>query len=138
MSQLSVQNWFGDLVSHPKAVVEAKSETGIARILRDTAKYPSPVRGVGSNHSTSACGVAQGGTVIIPGRGRVSDVGDVANYRNMVYIVRDRIKDLKMKGRTLQQVKAAKPTLDYDGRWGATTGPWTTDMFIDAVYKTVK
>jgi len=43
-----------------------------------------------------------------------------------------------MKGRTLQQVKTARPTLDYDGRWGATTGPWTTDMFIDAVYKTVK
>src|SRR2546425_288737 len=81
---------------------------------------------------------AQGGTVIIPGRGRISDVADVANYRNMIYIVRDRIKDLKMKGRTLQQVKEAKPTLDYDGRWGATTGPWTTDMFIEAVYKTVK
>jgi len=81
---------------------------------------------------------AQGGTVIIPGRGRISDVADVANYRNMIYIVRDRIKNLKMKGLTLQQVKAAKPTLDYDGRWGATTGPWTTDMFIDAVYKTIK
>jgi len=81
---------------------------------------------------------AQGGTVIIPGRGRISDVGDVANYRNMVYIVRDRIKDLKKKGRTLEQVKAARPTLDYDGRWGATTGPWTTEKFIEAVYKTVK
>jgi hypothetical protein len=81
---------------------------------------------------------SQGGTVILPGRGRISDVGDVANYRNMVYIIRDRIKDLKQKGRTLEQVKAAKPTLDYDGRWGATTGPWTTDMFIEAVYKTLK
>jgi len=81
---------------------------------------------------------AQGGTVIIPGRGRISDVADVANYRNMVYIIRDRIKDLKKKGRTLEQVKAAKPTSDYDGRWGATTGPWTTDKFIEAVYQTVK
>jgi glyoxylase-like metal-dependent hydrolase (beta-lactamase superfamily II) len=81
---------------------------------------------------------AQGGTVIIPGRGRISDVADVANYRNMVYIIRDRIKDLKNQGRTLDQVKAAKPTLDYDGRWGATTGAWTTDKFIEAVYKTVK
>jgi hypothetical protein len=81
---------------------------------------------------------SQGGTMIIPARGRVSDVGDVTNYRNMVYIVRDRIKDLKQKGRTLEQVKAAKPTLDYDGRYGATTGPWTTDMFISAVYQTVK
>ena len=56
----------------------------------------------------------------------------------MVYIIRDRIKDLKQKGRTLDQVKAAKVTLDYDGRYGATTGPWTTDMFIQAVYQTVK
>ena len=79
----------------------------------------------------------QGGTVIVPARGRISDVGDVTNYRNMIYIVRDRIKDLKQKGRTLEQVKAAKPTFEYDGRWGATTGPWTTDMFIDAVYRTV-
>jgi glyoxylase-like metal-dependent hydrolase (beta-lactamase superfamily II) len=81
---------------------------------------------------------SQGGTIIIPGRGRISDVADIANYRNMVYIIRDRIKDLKKKGRTLEQVKAAKPSLDYDGRWGAATGPWTTDMFIEAVYKTVK
>jgi glyoxylase-like metal-dependent hydrolase (beta-lactamase superfamily II) len=80
----------------------------------------------------------QGGTVIIPARGRISDVGDVTNYRNMLFIIRDRIKDMKQKGRTLQQVKAARPTLDYDGRWGATSGPWTTDMFIEAVYRTVK
>jgi len=81
---------------------------------------------------------SEGGTVIIPGRGRISDVADVANYRNMVYIIRDRIRDLKQKGRTLEQIKAAKPTLDYDGRYGATTGAWTTDMFINAVYQTVK
>ena len=80
----------------------------------------------------------QGGTEIIPARGRISDVGDVTNYRNMLFIIRDRIEDLKQKGRTLQQVKAAKPTFDYDGRWGATSGPWTTDMFIEAVYRTVK
>jgi len=81
---------------------------------------------------------SQGGTMIIPGRGRVSDVADVTNYRNMVYIIRDRIKDAKQKGKTLEQVKAAKLTLDYDGRYGATTGPWTTDMFVTAVYQTVK
>ena len=68
----------------------------------------------------------------------ISDIGDVANYRNMIYIVRDRIRDLKQKGRTLEQVRAAKPTMDYDGRWGATTGPWTTDMFLEAVYRTLK
>jgi hypothetical protein len=62
----------------------------------------------------------------------------VSNYRVMLYIIRDRIKDLKSKGRTLAQVKAARPTIDYDGRYGATTGPWTTDMFIEAVYNTVQ
>jgi cyclase len=81
---------------------------------------------------------AEGGTQIIPARGRISDIGDITNYRNMLFIVRDRIKDLKAKGRTLEQVKAARPTLDYDGRFGATTGPWTTDMFINAVYQTVQ
>jgi glyoxylase-like metal-dependent hydrolase (beta-lactamase superfamily II) len=81
---------------------------------------------------------AQGGTQIIPARGRISDVGDVTNYRNMLFIIRDRVKDLKDKGRTLDQVKAAKPSADYDGRWGATSGPWTTDMFIEAVYRTVQ
>jgi cyclase len=81
---------------------------------------------------------AQGGTWIIPGRGRLSDTADVASYRNMVTVMRDRIKDLKSKGKTLQQVKAARPTLDFDGRYGSTTGPWTTDMFVEAVYRTLQ
>ena len=81
---------------------------------------------------------AQGGTWIIPGRGRLSDTADVAAYRNMVTMIRDRVKDLKGKGMTLAQVKAARPTMDFDGRYGSTTGPWTTDMFVEAVYSTVK
>jgi hypothetical protein len=56
-------------------------------------------------------------------------------YRDMLTIVRDRVQDLIKKGMTLEQVKAARPTLDYDGRYGATTGPWTTDMFIEAAYR---
>ena len=44
---------------------------------------------------------------------------------------------LKGKGMTLAQVKAAQPTLDFDGRYGSTTGAWTTDMFVEAVYRTV-
>ena len=55
----------------------------------------------------------------------------------MVTIIRDRILDLKKKGMTLDQVKAAHPTLDYDPRWGATSGFWTTDMFVEAVYKSL-
>ena len=80
---------------------------------------------------------AQGGTWIIPSRGRLSDTADVASYRNMTTIVRDRVRDLKGKGMTLAQVKAAKLTMDFDGRYGATTGEWTTDRFVEAVYATV-
>jgi len=80
---------------------------------------------------------SQGGTWIVPGRGRLSDTADVASYRNMLVMIRDRIRDLKKQGKTLEQVKAARPTLDFDGRYGATTGPWTTNMFIEAVYKTL-
>ena len=81
---------------------------------------------------------AQGGTWVIPGRGRLSDTADVASYRNMLVMIRDRIADLKKKGMTLDQVKAARPTLDFDARYGSTTGPWTTDMFIAAVYRTLQ
>jgi glyoxylase-like metal-dependent hydrolase (beta-lactamase superfamily II) len=80
---------------------------------------------------------SQGGTWIIPSRGRLSDTADVASYRNMLVMVRDRVQDLVKKGQTLAQVKAARPTLDFDGRYGATTGPWTTEMFIDAVYRSL-
>jgi len=80
---------------------------------------------------------AQGGTWIIPSRGRLSDTADVASYRNMLVMIRDRVQDLKTKGQTLAQVKAARPTLDFDGRYGATAGPWTTDMFVDAVHRSL-
>jgi len=80
----------------------------------------------------------QGGTYIVPSRGRLSDTADVASYRNMMVAVRDRVKDSIAKGLTLEQVKAAKITMDFDGRYGSTTGPWTTDMFIEAVYKSLK
>lgn len=60
----AVTNWFGDLVSHPKAVVEAASVDDIVAVLKNPDRYPSPVRAIGSNHSTERCGVADGGTVI--------------------------------------------------------------------------
>jgi glyoxylase-like metal-dependent hydrolase (beta-lactamase superfamily II) len=79
----------------------------------------------------------EGGTMLIPGHGHLCDAADVAYYRDMVTIIRDRIQALIKKDMTLEQVKASKPTLDYDGIYGATTGPWTTDMFIEAVYKSL-
>ena len=80
---------------------------------------------------------SEGGTLVIPGHGRLVDQSDVAYYREMVAIIRDRIKDGMKRGRTLAQIKAEKPTLDYDPRFGHTTGPWTTDMFIEAAYRSL-
>jgi len=77
----------------------------------------------------------EGGTYVVPGHGRLCDEADVLEYRDMVTIVRDRIRDLVSRGLTLEQVKAARPTLDYDGRYGSKTGTWTTDMFVEAVYR---
>jgi glyoxylase-like metal-dependent hydrolase (beta-lactamase superfamily II) len=80
----------------------------------------------------------EGGTRIVPGRGRISDEFDVVEYRDMVTIVRDRIAAMAAKGFTLDQVKAARPTLDWEPRYGSTTGPWTTAMFVEAVYRSVR
>jgi len=76
----------------------------------------------------------EGGTYVIPGHGRLCDEHDVLEYRDMLTIIRDRVQDMRSRGMTLEQVKAANPTLDYEPRWGATSGFWTTDMFLEAVY----
>jgi glyoxylase-like metal-dependent hydrolase (beta-lactamase superfamily II) len=81
---------------------------------------------------------SQGGTWVIPGRGRLSDTSDVAYYRNMLVMIRDRVQDLIDKGMTLDQVKAARPSLDFDGRYGSNTGSWTTNMFIEAAYRSLR
>jgi hypothetical protein len=80
----------------------------------------------------------EGGTYIIPGHGRVSDEADVVEYRDMVVIISERIADMVKKGMTLEQVKGARLTLDYDARYGADSGPWTTAMFVEAIYNEMK
>jgi glyoxylase-like metal-dependent hydrolase (beta-lactamase superfamily II) len=80
----------------------------------------------------------EGGTFVVPGHGRICDEFDVLEYRDMVTIVRDRIQAMIAKKMTLAQIKAARPTLDYDSRYGATSGPWTTEMFVEAVYRSVR
>jgi cyclase len=79
----------------------------------------------------------ENGTMIIPGHGRVSDVADLDIYQQMVTIVRDRLQDMIKRGMTLDQVKAAKPTRDHDPIYGHDTGTWTTDMFIEAAYRSL-
>lgn len=75
MADLTITNWFGDLVSHPAAVVEVHSVDDIIAVLKDPSKFPAPVRAVGSNHSTARCGVADGGTLIQMKMNRILDIG---------------------------------------------------------------
>lgn len=77
----------------------------------------------------------EGGTVIVPGHGRLCDESDVSDYRDMVTIVRDRVLDMVQKKMTLDQVKAAKLTRDYDGVYSRPGN--TGDMFVEAVYRSL-
>ncbi len=77
------------------------------------------------------------GTLIIPGHGRICDQLDVVEYRDMVTIIRDRIGDLMKQGLTLEQVKAASPARGYIRRYGSDTGSWTTNDFVEAVYRSI-
>jgi cyclase len=76
-----------------------------------------------------------GGTRVIPGHGRIANEIDVVEYRDMLTIVRDRIMLIAEEGGTLQDVKAAGVTLDYDGVYGLTSGAWTTDRFVETAFK---
>jgi cyclase len=107
-------------------VIDAKnggSVTGVIRSLNRILELAVPSRFL-----------QEGGTYIIPGHGRIADEADVVDYRDMVVIISERIADMVKKGMTLEQVKAARPTLDYDARYGADSGSWTTAMFVEAVY----
>jgi len=77
-----------------------------------------------------------GGTVVIPGRGRMSDETDVANYRDMVTIVRDRVRSMIGKGASLEEVKKARFTRDYDALYS--TQEWSGDMFVEAIYEDLR
>jgi cyclase len=78
-----------------------------------------------------------GGTLIVPGHGRLCDTGDLLNYREMITIIRDRIVDMIKKDMTLEQVKAAHPTFDYDPLFGNPGSFWNTDTFVEAAYKSL-
>jgi glyoxylase-like metal-dependent hydrolase (beta-lactamase superfamily II) len=79
-----------------------------------------------------------GGTLVIPGHGRLCDEFEVAEYRDMLAVIRDRVKAMMDKSATLEQIKAARLTVEYDPRFGVASGPWTTDMFVEAVYTSLK
>jgi len=77
------------------------------------------------------------GTRVIPGHGRICNEAEVVEYRDMVTIVRDRVKALRDKGQTLEQTQAAKPAYEYEPLYGSERGPWTTRMFVEAVYRSL-
>jgi cyclase len=77
----------------------------------------------------------EAGTYLVPGRGRICDRTEIVNYRDALTIIRARIRYYVGKHMTLEQVIAAHPTLDYDGVYGSETGPWTTRLFIEEVYR---
>ena len=77
----------------------------------------------------------EGGTLAISGHGAISDEYEVVNYRDMLTIIRDRIVALIDMGMTLEQVKAAQPTFDYDGRYGIDSTLWSTERFIETIYE---
>jgi cyclase len=79
----------------------------------------------------------EGGTYIVPGHGRICDDADVVEFRDMVVIVRDRIRDMIHKGFTLEQVKAARPTRDYDTEYVTPASFVKADGFVEAVYKSL-
>jgi cyclase len=144
------------LLEHPAAahtdsdtiVFFRRSDVVSAGDLFDMTRYPVIDRKRGGslegilkalNHISLDLAVPErneeGGTYIIPGHGRVCDRYDVAIYRDMLTIIRDRIQDMVRRGMSLEQVEAAKPTFDYDGEFGSDSGPWTTAMFVEAVYQ---
>ena len=79
----------------------------------------------------------EGGTYVVPGHGRICDQADVVEYRDMIVIIRDRIRDMLAKGMTLEQVKAAKPSRDYDTEYVSAGSFVSADRFVEAVYKSL-
>jgi len=79
----------------------------------------------------------EAGTIVVPGHGHLGDQYDVVEYRDMVTVIRDRVRDLVSAGRSLEQVKAAGPAKGYAGRYGNGSGGWTTDRFVEAVYRSL-
>ena len=78
---------------------------------------------------------AEGGTYVVPGHGRIYDRQDAVEYRDMVVTIRDIIQDMIQRGMTLPQIKEASPAKAYEREYGAKSGSWTTDDFVEAVYK---
>jgi cyclase len=78
---------------------------------------------------------AEGGTLVVPGHGRIYDRQDVVEYRDMLVTIRDIVQDMIQRGMNLAQIKEASPAKAYEREYGAKSGSWTTNDFVEAVYK---
>ena len=155
-SIMKVSQWLNgegiELLHLPAAVTDGDSVVHFRRAdvistgaIFDITQYPAIDRAKGGSIQGEVAALnrllelviadagSEGGTLIVPAHGRICDVAELSNYRNMITIVRDRIEDMVKKKMTLAQVKAAKPTEDWDARFG-NNPKWTPDMFVDAVY----
>jgi cyclase len=94
---------------------------------------PGPL--VGTPTGAVAMSEMPGGTEVLPGHGRVFRQIDVVGYRDMVVIIRDTIQYMIGQKMTLDQIQAAAPAKAWEPRFGATSGPWTTNQFVEAIYK---
>jgi glyoxylase-like metal-dependent hydrolase (beta-lactamase superfamily II) len=112
-----------------------KGEIDALNRIVEIAIPPGPFVGLpnGANASTRL----QGGTDVLPGHGRIYRQIDVVNYRDMVVIIRDIVQDMINRKMTLDQIEAADPAKPYKAQYGATSGPWTTNDFVEAVYKSL-
>jgi len=129
-----------------------RSDVVVAGDILDTAHFPviDVARGGSINGEIAALNrivelaipsvpivSREAGTLVVPGHGRICDQFDVVEYRDMVTIVRDRVRDLIKAGMSIDQVKAAAPARGYTRRYGADSGPWTTNNFIEAIYQSL-
>ena len=123
------------------------SDLVVAGDLIDTASLPHFVMDEGGSISGVLAGLnrilditvaeyrAQGGTLVVPGHGRLYDETDVAEYRDMVAIIRDRVQRAVANGDSLRQLRARDPVLDYTGVFGARGSDWTSDDFVEAAFR---
>ena len=112
-----------------------KGEIDALNRIIEMAIPPGPFVGLPNGPTASAR--QQGGTDVLPGHGRIYRQIDVVNYRDMIVIISDIVQDMIDRKMTLDQIKAADPAKPYKARYGATTGPWTTNDFVEAVYKSL-
>jgi cyclase len=141
--------WEPNAITDGDSIVQfRRSDVIVTGDILDTTRFPFiDVRNGGSVQGEIAAlnnildktvsNKEEGGTLVIPGHGYLCDEWEVTEYRDMVAIIRDRVQAMINQGATVQQVLASRPTADYDTRYGAISGPWTTDMFVEAVYQSL-